>query len=301
MRVSFWRRPPADLPPAPRRWTWLLGHRMLANSPYVMPKGQAEGDRLEIQHYLLKLAAGGLYRAPLRQVYNILDVACGTGTWGREMALAFPQARVLGFDLDASLPERAMQILGPSGQFPQNFRFQVADALQPFLFDDGAFDFVHARLISPFVPIARWPDVVSEMVRVLRPAGIIELVELEALPQTPSPAFMRLTNVARAFMEGRGLYTGVGDALPGYLRQAGIQQVQQHKFVLGQGGTQSETARQQRLLATDMLAAQANFKPVALKLGMPEAEFDALHEQAKREVPQMGIYLPVVFCFGMKL
>lgn len=302
MRLFFWRRPPADLPPPPRRWTWLMGRRMLTNTPYVMPKDKLEGDRLEVQHHLLKLAAGGLYRAPLRQPRDILDVACGTGTWGREMALAFPQARVIGFDLDASLPERAMEILGPGGQFPQNFRFQVADALQPFPFPDGAFDFVHARLISPFVPIARWPDVVSEMARVLRPGGgIIELVELETLPQTQSASFMRLMKVASDFMEGRGLHTGVGDALPQYLRAAGIQRIQQRQFVLGQGKTSSETARQQRLLATDMLAAQANFKPVALSLGIPGSEFDHLHEQAKAEVAQMGMSMPVVFCFGMKL
>ncbi len=303
MRLFFWRRPSPDdlttLPP--RRWAWLGGRRILTNTPYVMPKDKLEGDRLEIQHHLFKLAAGGLYRAPLRQVRNMLDVGCGTGTWGREMAQQFPQARVIGFDIDPSLPERAIEILGPSGRFPTNFSFQVADALKPFPFADEEFDFVHARLISPFVPIARWPDVTREMMRVLRRGGLIELVELEQTPQTPSAAFNQIGQMGVRLMEQRGLHVGVGDALIGYLQQAGAQRIQQRKFVLGQGKSPSETQRQQRLLATDMLAAQANFKPIALKLGLPEDEFDRLHEQAKEEVPRLGIVMPVVFCFGMKL
>ncbi len=176
----------------------------------------------------------------------------------------------------------------------------MADALQSFPFEEAAFDFVHARLISPFVPIARFPQVVQEMMRVLRPAGYLELVELEKPPQTCSPAFNQLAQMGLRFMEQRGLHVGVGDALIGYLQRAGAQHIQQRKFVLGQGQTSSDTECQQRLLAADMLAAQANFKPIAARLGVPESEYEILHQQAKAEVAQMGIMLPIVFCYGMK-
>lgn len=303
---TFWRKrqdQPDELAQAPKRWTWLGGRRVLSNTPYVMPKDHQEGDRLEAQHYLFKLAAGGLYRAPVRQIHNILDVACGTGIWGREMAQQFPHARVIGFDIDPSLPERAMDILGPSGRFPQNFRFQVADALKPFPFEDGEFDFVHARAISPFIPITRWPDVVREMARVTRRGGHIELVDLYKIPETPSQSFNQLFQLPQDLMGKRGLYVGgVGDALVGYLQQAGIQRVQQRRFILGQGRTSSETQRQQRLLAADLLAALANLKPIVLHhLGVPEEDFDRLLVQAREEVAQLGLVMPVVFCFGTKL
>ncbi|HEU5199284.1 MAG TPA: class I SAM-dependent methyltransferase [Ktedonobacterales bacterium] len=299
MRFFFWRKPlaePTSPSPRPQRWTWLSGRRILTNTPYVMPKDAEEGSRLDLQHHLLKIAAGGLYRAPLRQPRSILDVACGTGIWGREMAQEFPRAHIIGFDIDASLPEKAIEILGPGGRFPQNFRFQVGDALKAFPFDTGSFDFVHARLISPFVPIARWPDVVREMMRVLKPGGVIELVDLWSFPRTPSPAFQPISKLGEEFFAERGLFVGVGDALPELLAQAGAQQVQQRTFVLG------NDPRQARLLAADMLAGQEHIKPLLVQRGQISAqEFDRLHAQAKVEVPQMGIQMPFVFAFGKKI
>jgi ubiquinone/menaquinone biosynthesis C-methylase UbiE len=305
MRLLFWRKHPSSdvLPTPPRRWIWLGGRRFLTQTPYILPKDAEEGNRLDVQHYLFKLAAGGLYRAPLHTImpHNILDVACGTGAWAREMALKFPQAQVIGFDLDASLPERAAEVLGPGGQSPQNFRFQVADALQPFPFDVGMFDFVHARLISPFVPIARWPDVVREMVRVLRPGGIIELVDHQTAPHTPSPAYNRFLAAVGKLCEQRGVYAGVGEALTEYLQQAGVQHIQQRKFLLGQGKSASERRRQQRLLAADCNAFVEHMQPVLTRLGyFSAADYEALAQQVREELPEVGIVWPVVFCFGMK-
>ena len=73
MRLLFWRRPQiaVEAPAAPQRWTWLRGRRILTTTPYVLPKDKAEGDRLDLQHHLLKIAAGGLYRAPIRQPRSI--------------------------------------------------------------------------------------------------------------------------------------------------------------------------------------------------------------------------------------
>lgn len=304
MRLFFWRKQPPQPTQleAPRRWTWLGGRRVLTDTPYVMPKDSAEGDRLEAQHHLFKLAAGGLYRAPLRQPRAILDVACGTGIWAREMALKFPRAQVIGIDIDPSLPERAIEILGPSGRFPQNFRFQVADVLQPLPFEDGAFDFVHARLMSPFIPIKAWPQVVREMARVLKRGGVIEVVDGEQVPRSPSASFGQLFQFPQTLLEKRGLHVAMGDALMGYFQQAGIHHIQQRKFTLGQGRSASETARQQRLLAVDLLAAMANFKPLAVQqYGIAEEDFDRLCQQAREEVPRLGIVWPVVFCFGTRL
>jgi ubiquinone/menaquinone biosynthesis C-methylase UbiE len=299
MRLLFWRKPspppPGERPAPSRRWAWLGGHRFLTGTPYILPKDTEEGNRLDVQGYLFKLAAGGLYRAPLHQPRSILDVACGTGTWGRDMAVRFPRARVIGIDLDESLPEKAMEVLGPGGQFPQNFRFQVADALQPLPFTSGAFDFVHARLISPFVPIARWPDVVREMVRVLQPGGLIELVDHQTAPHTPSPGYNCFLAAVAKLCEQRGVYAGVGETLFSYLRQAGVMQVQQ-------GQSASESRRQQRLLAADCCAFVEHMQPVLVRLGyFSETDYAALKEQVKEELPTVGITWPVVFAFGRKL
>lgn len=300
MRLFFWRTSPPDaLPTHSRRWTWLGGRRILSNTPYVLPKDRAEGDRLDLQHHLLKLAAGGLYRAPVRQPRAILDVATGTGIWAREMALEFPNARVIGIDIDRTPLERSLEVLGPGGQFPTNFSFQMADALQPFPFEDGEFDFVHGRMMSPFVPINRWPQVIGEMMRVLKVGGCIELVDMERSPVTSSQAYQRIAQEVAQLMEKRGLYVGVGDELTAHLQRAGAKRVQQRKFVLGSG---RQRERERRLLVTDVLSIQANMKPILVRTGaLSEEEFDRIYGQTKAELMSVGIVMPVVFCFGTKL
>src|SRR6185437_6551412 len=190
----------------------------------------------------------------------------------------------------------------PGGQFPQNFRFQVADALKPFPFGDAAFDFVHARLISPFVPIVRWPDLVGEMVRVLQPGGLIELVDYQTAPHTTCSAYNRFLAAVSQFCDQRGVYIGLGESLTSYLRQAGVQQVQQRTVVLGQGRTESESRRQQRLLAVNCSAVVEHMQPVLTRMGyFTDADYEALVWQVKEELPQVGIVWQVVFAFGKKL
>jgi ubiquinone/menaquinone biosynthesis C-methylase UbiE len=300
MRLLFWRKTQSDMLPArPRQWAWLAGRRVLTNTPYVLPKDKAEGDRLDLQHYLIRHVAQGNYRAPMRQPRAILDVGTGTGIWAREMAQQFPRARVVGFDIDRTPLERSIEVLGPGGQFPSNFSFQLADALQPFPFANGEFDFVHARFISPFVPIPAWPQVVEQMMRVLEHGGAIEIVELFEPPTSPSAAYNALAEAGSKLMEGRNLYRGVGDHLIEYLQQAGAQHVQQRKFSIGTG---PQAARQQRMLASDLLAAMEHSKVFTVRAGhLSEERYDALLQQARQEIAQVGITMPVVFCFGVKL
>jgi ubiquinone/menaquinone biosynthesis C-methylase UbiE len=282
----------------PRRWTWLAGHRVLTNTPYIMPKDKAEGDRLNIQHHLVKVATGSNYHAPLRQPRSILDVACGTGVWAREMAQQFPRARVIGFDIDRTPLERSMEVLGPGGQFPLNFRFQQADALKPFPFEDEEFDFVHARFIVGFVPVTAWPGVISEIMRVTRRGGYVEMTEMAEMTSSPSQAYATLRQHIIRFMESRGLYAGIGDHLRPYLVHAGLRDAQEQRFVLGFG---KDAKRQQRLLSADVLAGVDIIKPVLVKLGfMSEAECEAAAARAKMEIPQMGIKMPIVCVYGQK-
>src|SRR5579885_2558015 len=282
MRLFGWfRRAPQEIekPEAetPRRWTWLSGRRILSAGTYILPKDKVEGDRLDLQHHLLKVAAGKNYRAPLRQPRAILDVACGTGLWCREMAQEFKHARVTGFDIDRAPLERSLERLGSQGMFPPNFQFLEADALKPFPFADQSFDFTHARFISPFLPIKHWPHVVAEMVRVTRRGGYVELVDFDT-PASKSPALNLFREaVFQRLCAMQGLHEGAAPYLANYLRQAGLSRVQERHVVLGDGPSGN---RQQRLLIADATSFTASLQPVVVKLGiMSEAEFSALLEK----------------------
>lgn len=300
MRFFGWfRRPAPDVavaePPA-RRWQWLGGRRLLTNSLYVMPKDAAEGERLDLQHHLLRLALSRNYFPRLRQPRAILDIACGTGIWGIEIAREFPQAEVIGFDYDRTAFDTSKEKRGLVG-LPSNFHFLVQDALQGFPFEEDRFDFTHLRFVGSFVSRQRWPWLLREMARVTRPGGYLEVVELEDL-RSPSPAFNRFKESGKRLLEMRDLHQFPASYVAEYMQQAGVQQIQVKRVTLGTG---RQRERQQRLLVADTLAIWTNLQPIMIKVGLlTDQDYTQLLAQLREELPRMGVEMPILFTFGVR-
>jgi ubiquinone/menaquinone biosynthesis C-methylase UbiE len=301
MRLFGWfRRAPSGQDPAPAAfnfWQWFGGRRMLTQSLYLMPKDRLEGERLDLQHYLLRLALGRNYYPRLRQPRAILDIACGTGIWGIEMAQEFKRARVVGFDIDRTSFDASTQKRSLVG-IPENFRFFVHDALQGLPFEDGEFDFTHLRFVGSFVPRQRWPELIAEMYRVTQRGGYLEVVELEDL-SSPSPAYNQFKAVGKRLLEMRDLHQFPAPSIAEYMWQAGAARVQAKRVTLGRG---REGERQQRLLIADTIAIWTNLQPIIVKVGLlSEAEYGRLLAQLKDELPQMGVEMPVLFTYGLRM
>ena len=301
MRLFGWlRQTPSEQASAPASaglWRWFGGRRLLAQSLYVMPKDHLEGERLNLQHHLLRIALGRNYYPRLRQPRAILDIACGTGIWGLEMAQEFKKARVICFDYDRTAFDSSMAKRGSEG-LPANFEFQVHDALQPFPFEEGSFDFTHLRFVGSFVSRDRWPGLVAEMARCTNRGGYVEVVELEDLA-SPSPAYAQLKEVGKRLLEMRNLHQFPAPYIADYMRSAGIQQIQVKRVVLGEGRQKS---REQRLLSADTLAIWTNLQPIITKLGLvPEDTYRDLLGQLKEELPRMGVTMPILFTYGLRL
>src|SRR5215472_4859456 len=75
---------------------------------YLLGAGEAEISRLDLQHLLFRWELGDDFLAPVTTPRAILDVACGTGRWAREMARRFPQANIVGFDINYEQIERSL-------------------------------------------------------------------------------------------------------------------------------------------------------------------------------------------------
>jgi len=101
---------------------------------------------------------------------RILDVGCGTGEIVARLAARFPQATLVGVDLEESHLQRAREKCAALGA---RVRFQRDDALA-LSFPDAAFDLVVCRHMLQAVPDAK--RAVQEMVRVTRPGGRLHLI-----------------------------------------------------------------------------------------------------------------------------
>ncbi|HEU5347597.1 MAG TPA: class I SAM-dependent methyltransferase [Ktedonobacterales bacterium] len=246
---------------------------------YIFGESDAEISRLNFQHYMFRLAFGGDYSAPIQAPVDVLDVACGTGRWARDMARRFPTANVLGFDinrdlLDASLAEADETI-------PENCRFVHGDALQPFDFSDAVFSFVMARACSAFIPAAQWPTVVGEMARVVRPGGWIEVRDF-GLVRSTNAALNALTLQFANLAQARSIHPGAGSFLRSYLTTAHLRDVQVRQVHL-RSGVRSGTRAGQLMLA-DYLALMERVTPLIARAGLASAEqWQQLLAQARTE------------------
>src|SRR5579884_1268024 len=147
------------------------GRRHLIEHPYALPKDLTDQDRLKFQHYALRHVLKGNYVAPIPEtVTRILDVGTGTGQWAYEMARQFPFAQVVGFDLEPPII--------PTWEVPPNYHFVQGDLRYGLPFADHTFDFVHQRLLGAALPASSWSYTISELVRVTRPGGYIEVLEV---------------------------------------------------------------------------------------------------------------------------
>ncbi|RXK38728.1 hypothetical protein M231_04038 [Tremella mesenterica] len=133
--------------------------------------------RLDTQHRAFKeRQLGRNFLAPIDEVLNdgsdyrkgVLDIGTGTGIWAREIAAEYPDADVIGLDLSPMQSRKGV---------PPNCKFVVHDASKGFPFPTGFFEVVHCRLLMS--GIRDWRAFIDEAVRVVRPGGLLVMVECD--------------------------------------------------------------------------------------------------------------------------
>ncbi|KAI8384566.1 S-adenosyl-L-methionine-dependent methyltransferase [Radiomyces spectabilis] len=141
-------------------------------SSYCLPRDEEEQDRLNSQHFALKALFGSntlsYVQENLTLEAKILDIGCGSGSWVMEMAIDHPHAHVTGIDMADMFPTMIR---------PENVKFELANVLNGIPYPDNTFDFVHMRLLIAAFREHEWPLVIAEIFRVLKPNGLVQLME----------------------------------------------------------------------------------------------------------------------------
>ncbi|CAG8783062.1 33864_t:CDS:2, partial [Racocetra persica] len=131
------------------------------NSKYILPNDDEEVDRLQLQHFLYRTIWNGNYSAPVTELLergncNVLD------------STTYSKSRFIGIDISPMFP---------TGIKPPNLTFHTANVLKGLPFPDDHFDFVYMRFLIIAFTEDEWTTVISELIRVVKPGGWIELME----------------------------------------------------------------------------------------------------------------------------
>ncbi len=263
----------------------------LADSLYLLPKDAQEDNRLNYQHHVMHLSIGSHFVAPLPQeLGHILDVGTGTGIWAVEMARLYPRAQVVGVDLGASSFKTDV---------PGNCVLQIGNVLEKLPFPDQSFDYTHQRFLVSAIPGARWPDVIRELVRVTRPGGWIELLEINNLFLNPGPETTRLATWITQVSAALGFDANAVPGLGHWLEEAGLQRVESQDIVvpLGEWG-----GRVGALLKRDLLAGFDGAKAIfCAKTNTPLVVFETLVQNVADEWEQYHTSYTFHAVYGKKV
>ncbi len=137
-------------------------------------------------------AAGPMRRAGLRPIaefmagrdqrsVTLLDVACGTGRFLRQVRLAYPAMRLRGLDLSSTYLDEARRHLG--GLRPAEL---IEAAAERMPLPDASVDIATAIFLYHELPPEVRRQVTAEIARVLRPGGLLVFLDSLQMGDRPS-------------------------------------------------------------------------------------------------------------------
>lgn len=264
-----------------------------ANTYFVQDKQlKEELVRLTLQDRLLTTSMGGVLpeQTDPSAFQRVLDIGSGSGSWVIEMARTYPSMSLVGIDINPGTVEYA-NTQAREHSLTDRVQFQVMDALKKLEFPDETFDLVNLRFGIGYLRTWDWPELLSEMLRVAHPGGIIRLTEPDVIQTSNSPAHMKLQDMLQcAFYKSGHLFenesTGLTAHLANFLKRYGLRQVQTKDYALEYkaGTPEGQTYYQ------DNAHAMNTGRPYLAKWGCLDANYDALCQQMLKEMQQSDFH-----------
>ncbi|KAG8679870.1 hypothetical protein FRC09_018653, partial [Ceratobasidium sp. 395] len=259
--------------------------------------------RLNTQHRMMLLALGGLYpdnytdniRRRLKdrdgETIEIADLGSGSGDWISDMAKEFPHARGIGIDLAPSMP---------IGVAP-NVSFETRDVTKGMAEHDDKYDMVHTRSIAN--GISDYPAFIATMARMLKPGGILMLMEghlqvydeeLNIMQSTSGIPRLLAEIVARQASPNNLGINKIGDRLEFWMQEHGeFTDIRTHAVYVPIGWSGSpehckEPVAAGRLMMENMQNFAGAWHPMFISMGVPEVDIDQWVSEARRQLENPG-------------
>lgn len=247
-------------------------------------QNEDELHRLIDQDRFVTASMGGVLseQADPTAFRRVLDVACGSGGWVIEAAQRYPEMSLMGIDINQHYLAHA-RTQAEAQHVDDRVEFRAMDALGILDFPDASFDLVNLRFAISFVRTWNWPRMLREMLRILRPGGVIRLTDEEVIHRSTSQGAMQFCEMLLCALYRSGhLFaqesSGLTAHLAPLLRDVGCQNVQTKTYTLPfRAGTPEGLA-----YAKDGEYLLRTFRPFLQKWGCMSKDYD--YQQTLAEI-----------------
>lgn len=147
---------------------------------------------------------------------------------------------------------------------------------------------MHQRLLLAALRREQWPVVLSEMYRVLKPGGAVQLVEFDLSPKSKGPAMQELLRILKEAYAENNLILDVATKLGSMLEDAGFVDVNVEKKYMPMGKMWGEYGRQGVVI---MKGAFENYAGALAKAGVIRSidEYLELMDRVEKEWDEHGV------------
>jgi ubiquinone/menaquinone biosynthesis C-methylase UbiE len=207
-----------------------------ASDPYLLSDSASELERLRLQAKVWEPSAEAMLdQIGIKAGWSCVDLGCGAlGILGPLSRRVGSAGRVVGVDVDAKQLAAARAHVLEQGL--ENVAVLERDAYRTTL-PRESFDFTHVRFL--FAPVGRDEELLTELLGLTRPGGIIAVQEPDASAwgyYPPSPEWERLKEaILAAFRSGGGDFDA-GRRTYSMLRGVGLEDVQIRAAVVALAG-----------------------------------------------------------------
>ncbi|CAG8552103.1 8699_t:CDS:2 [Ambispora leptoticha] len=251
-------------------------------------------EKLKQQHHLFKRVWNGNYSAPVKMrlrdgAAKVLDVGCGTGTWVLEMAKDYPASAFTGIDLAPVFPSSSPNSNNSTSSTEKklmNVRFLQCDVLDGLPFPDNTFDYIHMRrMITSFKEQEFQDKILPELVRVLRPGGWVEIVEIDNELCNGGTIATRLTTALYDYLYTHEVIAQISTLIPKHMEStkglSNLQILEKSCFLGKWAGKLGQLALEDVTKSFKSLR-----QPLSKDLHITTKEYDELVRQFNKELEQ---------------